>query len=435
MAGKMRILAHLLVFQLVAALACSGAFHREISGVAAAPHSVAGSEQTQVASSGLPASGFEKGSAGRGKELPASTSGTSSGGNPELDAAERGIINGVLDLTAKLATHPEKEELVASLQAAAEGLESTVSRLQAAREAYLLDYSSVMEVLQKYSRARDLLEAGVGCDGSSEEELAERLQAARDAYNTLLMLLTASARRAESVDALTEALWSSQSTAFAMLLKLAKAKVAESQSGLDGEEASSDDLAAIRAAVHNMQDLAAAAEHATRVTVAARTRQTEELAFLLLRRFGHMAGAGLFTENVAIDGGKADAADGLDAQVHVDPADWEQLERSVRAGIEVCGSAEQVLMKDLATEALKTVQHVTAETASANEAALQVRASAAEKQWRSSDAGVALGVLLSFAVVTLICLIVYSLVVIVSFQSKLNAARVGEQAGQAHTED
>ncbi|EPT24548.1 hypothetical protein TGME49_307820 [Toxoplasma gondii ME49] len=429
MAGRKRSVAFLIfIFPLFASLACNGSLEGEFDDFAER-EPFADREHTEDYFSALPPASKSAQASLDGRTELGGISEAPVHAPAELEEAESRVLSGVSDLTAKFAERADRKEIAAALQTAADGLQETVSRLEAAREEYLADHSQVMEILQKYARARELLAVGLKSEAPTESELAERLRTATDAYNTLFVLLSAAARRAESAHALMEALSASQSAAFATLLKLAKAQLNDGEAGEgETEAATTDDVAAIRAAVYNMQDLAAAAENATRATVTARTKQSEEMASLLLRRLGHLAGAGrLMTSDRFVAGDKQSQADSEEIR--------EQLDARVRASMRTSRSAEQTLMNDLTSEALKTVQHVAEETEIANKEAFELRASAAEPQERSKATVVLLGVMLCLAVVALLCLIVYSLAVVVSFQAKLNAARVGEQVGQAHTDD
>ncbi|PFH37602.1 hypothetical protein BESB_040600 [Besnoitia besnoiti] len=363
---------------------------------------------------------------------------TSSAWIPGIEG-HRGIVSESQQLAAKLAATPERTAVAEVLRHTAGSLKVTLDRLAASREAYLADHSKVMNVLQKYASARELLDAGLAYDKSSEKEIADRLRAARDAFNTLFVLLSTTTKRAESVEALADALAANQATAFAGLLKLAKANMThrDASGRARTDQATPDDFAAVRAAVYNMQDLAAAAEHATRATVETKTKQTQELAFDLIRRYELLASNRQQPEEMHASSGRTRGISTTD-----DARDSEQIlsqraqaVEEVQAYIKEARAAEDALFKELTRDAFKTVQAVAEETANTNEAALKAMDTTPNPDTGSNTAVIFLGVLLCLAVAALLALTVYAVSVVMSFQSKINAARMGEQTGQAHIED
>lgn len=355
----------------------------------------------------------------------------------------------IVENTERLAERLEREkphdgEVAAALRAAAAVLQDTVEKLRASREAYLEDHGRVMEVLQRYARARELLDAGIQCATADRVDLRNRLTAARDAFKALFVLVSTAERRAESVRALTEALAEAQSNTLAAVLNLARGSAQESTDAADGARSlkTQANLEEVRRAVYNMSDLAAAVEHTTRATVDVRAKQSEELGLTLIRRFETLGDRRDTTS--AAEATKPTEATEESKNDSKPPRSHEKVleelekrtgkEPGVRQDIVAAKRAGEALMQELAIDAMKTMQHVAEGTADTLEEALHARVlGQAENKYRASI--IVLGVLLCVAILALLALIIHAILTLVSFHSKFNAARMGEQTGQAHIDD
>ncbi|PHJ23661.1 transmembrane protein [Cystoisospora suis] len=357
----------------------------------------------------------------------------------ELSRTQANILENTERLAARFEKdNPENEEIAAALREAATVLHNTIEKLRMCREAYLKDHSRVMEILQRYARARELLDAGIQCDMTDRVDLRNRLTATRDAFKALFLLVSTAERRAESVRALTEALGEAQSSTLAAVLNLAKGSMGENAEMKGGVVSSKTqgNLEEVRRAITNMNDLASAVEHTMRATVDARAKLSEELGLNLIRRFEKL-GERRDTASAAEDTeGSTDdfKAPRSHEQVLEDLGKKTGNEPGVKEDIAAAKRAGEALMQELAVDAMKTMQHVAEGTADTLEEAMHTRVlGQAEDKYRASI--IVLGVFLCLAIIVLLALIVHALSTLISFHSKFNAARMGEQTGQAHIDD